>query len=131
MPNPRFAGSYDVNGADADFVVGDELVELKTTKTLDGRALREALTQLVGYCLLDYADALEIRTVGVYFPRHQLLRSWPLWAIVSPPEFVFDGSSMPSSSEFIERLSDLRAAMREAAARPSPGRFPVVRRHRR
>ncbi len=116
LPNPTFAGSVDVK-ADADIIVGDELIELKTVKTLDGMALRAALNQLVGYCLLDYEDALAIRTVGVYFARHQLLRSWPLTSLVFPPDAVFGAAETPAEEHLLRRLGELRGSMRATTRR--------------
>lgn len=50
----------------SDFIVGDCLFELKTTRTLDGGAVRDALIQLVGHCLFDPDDDVStVRRVGV------------------------------------------------------------------
>jgi hypothetical protein len=67
-PNPVFSGSSAIGGADADFIVATTIFELKTTKTLDVAAVRNALLQLLGYSLLDYDDEYEIRRVGIYSP---------------------------------------------------------------
>ncbi len=51
--NPIFAGSHDVNGADADLIVDGCLIDIKTT--IDPTRLdREWVYQLLGYVLLDY-----------------------------------------------------------------------------
>lgn len=60
-PNPVFAGSHAIGGADADFIIEGTIFELKTTRSFDAPAIRKALLQLVGYCLLDYDDQYEIR----------------------------------------------------------------------
>ena len=71
-PNPFFAGSAGIGGADADFVIGDTLFELKTSRKFDATAVRQGLLQLVGYCLLDYDDTYRMRNVGLYFSRFGL-----------------------------------------------------------
>jgi hypothetical protein len=42
----------------------------------------------VGYCLLDLNDRYGIRSVAVYFVRHEWMCSWPLWRLVFPPADV-------------------------------------------
>lgn len=114
VANPTFAGSLAVGGADADLVVDDTLLELKTTKTLDGATLRSALLQLLGYALLDYDDHLGIRQVGVYFARQEYVRVWPLWQLIFPPADVIAWAAAgaePSASDPAERLVRLRAVM--------------------
>ena len=75
VPGPCFVGSADVNGADADFIVDDLLLEIKTHRNpVD--YLREALRQLLGYMLLDYDDEYRVRQVGLYYTRHAHLIRW-------------------------------------------------------
>lgn len=74
--NPTFAGSLDVGGADADFVVGGCLVDIKTT--VNSRVETEWLRQLLGYALLDYDDEHAIRSVGLYLARQ---RAWLRWGV--------------------------------------------------
>jgi len=62
VPGPCFAGSADVNGADADFIVDDLLLEIKTHRN-PTNYLRESLRQLLGYMLLDYDDEFRIHQV--------------------------------------------------------------------
>ncbi|MFN8075131.1 MAG: hypothetical protein U0Q15_06875 [Kineosporiaceae bacterium] len=74
---PTFAGSDDVSGADADWIAGDLLVDVKATAkpdTLD----RTMILQLVGYLLLDYDDEYRIGRVGWYQARAGRLISWPV-----------------------------------------------------
>lgn len=114
LANPTFVGSLDVGGADADMLIGDVLVELKTTKALDGAALRSALLQLVGYCLLDYDDTCGIRQVGVYFARQELVRTWPVWMLVFPPAEVVawaNAGTGPDDDTVDGRLTLLRSTM--------------------
>lgn len=116
--NPTFAGSRVVGGADADFVVGPIIYEVKTTKRPGATALREALQQLLGYVLLDYDDRYQIRGVGVYFPRQEWAGERPIWQIMVPPADVIRHAlrgSEPSEAETVARLTKLRGLMRRVA----------------
>lgn len=111
-PNPVFAGSSGIGGADADFVIATTIFELKTTKVLDVAAVRNALLQLIGYSLLDYDDEYGIRRVGVYFARHGWVKAWPLWELIFPPADVIQRSQVgtePTEKEVTVRLDKLRA----------------------
>ena len=77
-PNPDFAGSALVGGADADWIVGDALIDSKAYDKLTVPTLRGFLRQLLGYVMLDLEDALGIRSVGVWFPRQRLTKTWRL-----------------------------------------------------
>ena len=115
--NPNFAGSVDIGGADADFIIGDTIFELKTTKSFTAAAIREALLQLLGYVLLDYDDDHEIRRVGVYFARQEWVAAWPLWLLMFPPAEVARLSAAglePSDRDVTDRLAKLRTLMNRA-----------------
>lgn len=73
--NPDFGEvSPLVGGADADLVVGDMLVDIKTTKSAE--VTGETLDQLFGYFLLARRAGLpEIRRIGVYLSRYGHLRT--------------------------------------------------------
>jgi hypothetical protein len=71
VPGPCFAGSADVGGADADLIVGDFLLEIKTNGRPANTAT-QSLRQLLGYLLLAYG----IRSVGIYYTRHGQLIQW-------------------------------------------------------
>ncbi len=98
--NPTFEGSSDVDGADADLIVNNLLVELKTT-TRPTEKTSEALYQLLGYALLDYVDEYQINAVGLYMVRQGLLLQWNLETILS---------GTPSN------LNELRSQFQEVAA---------------
>ena len=118
-PNPTFAGSSAIGGADADFIVATTIFELKTTKTLNAAAVRSALLQLLGYSLLDYDDAYEIRRVGIYFARHAWLKAWPIWELVFPPADVIRHShagTEPTEKAITSRLDKLRGLMQHVVA---------------
>jgi hypothetical protein len=72
---PVFAGSADVGGADADFIVGGLLIDCKAT-TRPHTIHRSAVQQLAGYLLLDYDDAYGIDRVGLYLSRQGALITW-------------------------------------------------------
>ena len=79
--NPNFAGSADIDGADADLIVDGCLWEIKTTKMQRGQG--KWLHQLLGYALLDYEDEYGIDRVGVLLPRHNTQVSWPIRDLIA------------------------------------------------
>lgn len=81
-PNPTFQGSPLVGGADADWMIGDTLIECKTTESIANYRIRDFVLQLLGYALLDFDDALGIRSVGVWMPRRPAFQSWTLDEII-------------------------------------------------
>jgi hypothetical protein len=74
--NPTFGeGSKLVGGADADMVVDDTIIEIKTVK--DFKLDRRYYNQLIGYYLLSriggidgYDKKLKINNLGIYFSRY-------------------------------------------------------------
>lgn len=94
--NPTFGkASGMVGGADADFIAGDMLVDIKTTK--NGQFTRGHFNQLVGYCVLDYLgkkrgmhdvpDTASLGRAGIYFSRHGVLRVVDVDQIYNAPGF--------------------------------------------
>lgn len=77
-PNPTFMGSHAVGGADADLVIGDLLIEVKTREQITKPWIRDTLFQLLGYALLDVDDAHGIRRVGILLPRQPHVAIWTL-----------------------------------------------------
>lgn len=74
---PVFAGSDDVGGADADWIAGGLLADVKAVtapQTLD----RKLVHQLAGYLLLDYENEHGFAEVGWYQARAGVLISWPV-----------------------------------------------------
>ncbi|GLJ62225.1 hypothetical protein GCM10017576_23550 [Microbacterium barkeri] len=84
-PNPVFAGSAMVGGADADWMIGDTLIDCKATERLTNPWIRDTLFQLLGYTLLDFEDALRIRWLGIWLPRRRAFQSWSLGEILERP----------------------------------------------
>lgn len=76
VPNPLFARSDDLRGADGDLIVDGLLIEVKTVKT--ARIGRAFAWQLLGYLLADTDDHYAIRAVGWYYARHGLLWRYPV-----------------------------------------------------
>ncbi|MFP1629839.1 hypothetical protein ACLB9X_32890 [Streptomyces sp. 5K101] len=96
---PVFAGSADLGGADADFIVGGLLIDCKAT-TRPHTIHRSAVQQLTGYLLLDYDDAYGLDRVGLYLSRQGALITWTV------PEFLNAlGARVP--------LPQLRTLLRE------------------
>ncbi len=77
-PNPGFAGSELVGGADADWVIGESLIDCKVYGALTVPKLRDFVRQLLGYVMLDSDDSLGIRQVGIWLPRQRMTPSWSL-----------------------------------------------------
>jgi len=73
--NPTFgAGSRIVGGADADILLDDAIIEIKTTK--DFQVRRESYNQLIGYYLLSRIGGIDgvkhnhrTRKLAIYFSR--------------------------------------------------------------
>lgn len=97
MLNPNFGeASMLVGGADADLVIDDTLIEIKTTKRLELQ--RSHFDQLMGYYTLHEIAGVgelrpkpEIKKVAVYFSRHAYLHILDLHEIIDKhtfPDFV-------------------------------------------
>jgi hypothetical protein len=106
--DPTFDGSADVGGADADLILDDCLIEIKTT--LNPSWTRLWLDQLLGYVLLDYPDRYRIRSIGIYLARQRILVRWPLDQVITA-----------SSGGRPLRLDELRSKLREVL-RPEASR---------
>lgn len=83
--NPNFGeGSKLVKGADADLIIDNTLIDIKSSKEFSIK--REDLSQLIGYYLLSHIGKinnehiLEIDCIGIYFARYGYLWKYPLSA---------------------------------------------------
>ncbi len=74
--NPTFSGSVHIGGADADLILGNRLLEVKTTVT--PAITKTMLYQLIGYVLLDYEDEYRLKQVGIYMARQATTLKWNL-----------------------------------------------------
>jgi hypothetical protein len=72
---PTFAGSPDVDGADADMIVDDLLIEIKSTVT-PSRLGKRDFYQALGYVILDYDNEYRIGRLGFYLTRFGRLVTW-------------------------------------------------------
>ncbi|RSM85316.1 ATP-dependent helicase [Streptomyces sp. WAC 01325] len=110
---PVFAGSADLGGADADFIVDGLLIDCKAT--IRPHSLnRAAVQQLTGYLLLDYDDTYSIDRVGLYLSRHGSLITWTV------PQFLNDLGARAPLPQLRRQLRDhLRQS--KQAKRPAHG----------
>lgn len=92
--NPRFGeGSTFIGGADADLLLDDTLIDVKTTASLRIRV--EDWRQLIGYAALNEhfpigggSDPMPLRRIGFYFSRFGYLASWPIAELVDMNRFA-------------------------------------------
>lgn len=101
--NPVFGdASILVGGADADLIVDDVLIDIKTTKNLSFR--QDHYNQLIGYYVLSKlgmvngTEEVAISRLGIYFSRHGLLHTVPVEDIENNPNF-------PKFVETFEKLA--------------------------
>lgn len=91
--NPTFGeASRLVGGADADLVIDDAIVDIKTTKNL--RLARDHFNQLIGYFVLHEIAGVgglipkpKIMRVGIYFSRHAFLYMFDLQDVIHSETF--------------------------------------------
>ncbi len=90
--NPTFGeASRSVAGADADLIVGDMLVDIKTTK--NNTIKTEYLNQLLGYFLLARKQGAVdptlpiIHRIGIYYSRYGHLHSVEASSWTNHPAF--------------------------------------------
>lgn len=87
--NPSFnKASKLVEGADADLVIGNKLIDIKTTK--NPSLTTEMWNQLVGYYILGIIDGvgvekydiLDIEEIGIYFSRSGVLEMYNVEEVI-------------------------------------------------
>jgi hypothetical protein len=97
LVNPTFGfASKLVGGADADLVIDDTIIDIKTTKKLILE--RSAFDQILGYYILHQVSGIGelnpkpiITKVAIYFSRFSYLYVIPLSEVIDPstfPEFI-------------------------------------------
>lgn len=91
--NPSFNYSVLVGGADADFVIDDMLIDIKTTKNLELR--RSDFNQLIGYYALYKIGGIngmpqnyDIKHLGIYFSRYGYLYLIDIQRIIAEIKFI-------------------------------------------
>lgn len=91
--NPTFfLASLRIGGADADLVIDDLLIDLKTTQKFEFK--QENFNQLMGYYTLSRIEApdgapegYEIKRLGIFFSRHANLFVFNVASVVNPATF--------------------------------------------
>jgi len=101
--NPTFnEGSKLVRGADADIVIDNQIIDIKTTKKLE--ITRKMFNQIIGYYVLgkiggigeEKIDISNISEIGFYFSRYGMKYMYKV-------EEIIDFNSLP---DFIDRFED-------------------------
>lgn len=102
--NPTFnEGSILVGGADADIVIDNQLIDIKTTKKLE--ITREMFNQIIGYYVLgkiggigreEKIEVSNINEIGFYFSRYGIKCMYKV-------EEIIDFNSLPN---FIDKFKD-------------------------
>ena len=101
--NPTFSeGSVLVSGADADIIIDNQMIDIKTTKKLE--ISREMFNQIIGYYVLgkiggmgeEKIDASNINEIGFYFSRYGIKYMYKVEEIIN-----FD--TLPN---FIDKFKD-------------------------
>ena len=125
--NPRFALSAALDGADADLIHGDTLLDWKSN-TPANIVGRPELWQLIGYALADTEDRYGIRRVEIGALRWGSTVSWPLLQLLAdlsadPPGELADlrTSFAFTVAEAHKALSDSRPRFRGLNVPPRPG----------
>ena len=88
--NPSFReASKLVGGADADLIIGDTLIDIKTTMN-PKQQFSDAWLQIVGYYILNVInnDEYKIKNIGIYFSRHGMLKIFPVDILGDVESFI-------------------------------------------
>lgn len=101
------------SGADCDLLIGDTLIEIKTTKFSEMK--QEYYQQLLGYYLLnlDSSRSYPIQRIGVYFSRHGYLWTTDIKDVASDALFL---QFLPQWNELVQRYHGKRT--REESIQP-------------
>lgn len=91
--NPTFGtGSMLVRGADADLMIDDAIIDVKTTKKWSVR--RRMFNQLLGYYTLLQIDKIEhvdpkpkMQRLCIYFSRHGVVHSYQIQDLIGKGDF--------------------------------------------
>lgn len=80
--NPSFSQSNKIGGADADIIMDDILIDIKTITV--AKITKEMIAQLIGYYILAKKDNLKINKIGIYFSRYEKLQIYNISEIITP-----------------------------------------------
>lgn len=103
--NPTFGkGSLLVGGADADLIIDNTLIDIKSSKNL--KLKRRDLNQIIGYHLLSIIGGIngkktpKIKQIGIYFARYGHIWQMPLSDYYNPKDFE------KFADEFVKLIKD-------------------------
>ena len=115
--NPHFTGSADVNGADADLIADNCLIDFKTTikPAIQGKWLH----QLLSYALLDYQDDYRISKVGILLPRQARLITWNINALMDVMSDHRHTNAAEQRNDFENAVKPVRRRF-QSQNRPAP-----------
>jgi hypothetical protein len=118
--NPTFGkASQLVGGADADFVIDNLLVDIKTTKKLEFKI--EHFNELVGYYILYKIDGMpdvpvepKIKKLGIYYSRYAELYTFPVAMIIEENKFApFKEWFKEKATQLSKELKGLRESLNQ------------------
>ncbi|WP_226364794.1 hypothetical protein [Pseudonocardia sp. ICBG162] len=105
--------------AEADLLIGDTLIEVKTVLRTDQPArIARWLWQLLGYVWLDTADRWQIRRAALYLARHGVTVAWPIPELEA--RMVGDPGRVEGARHAFRRLAHQSAIAEGAALLPPP-----------
>jgi hypothetical protein len=114
--NPTFSLGAAIGGADADLILDRCLIEIKATVNPGVEML--GARQLLGYMLLDTADAFHIEALGLLRARQAVMVRWPLEPFLDEAA----GARLPPldviRAEFAEAVSARRDLRVDATSQP-------------
>lgn len=113
MLNPNFGrASGIVGGADADLIIADQLIDLKTTK--DQSVGADEIDQLSGYFILARQARLTnrrfplINRLALYYSRHAYLWTWDVTRLHKDNSFLAMEASLVQRAASVERRFGFR-----------------------
>ena len=124
--NPTFnEGSYLVGGADADIVIDNKLIDIKTTKELT--ITRDMFNQVMGYYLLgriggignEQVDGSTIDKIGFYFSRYGILHLYDV-------NEIFDLKTLPKIMNKLDIMAKERFESLSLATSPEVKKLDSV-----
>ncbi|WP_224404205.1 hypothetical protein [Pseudonocardia sp. ICBG1034] len=105
--------------AEADLLVGDTLIEVKTVLRADQPArIARWLWQLLGYVWLDTSDRWQIRRAALYLARHGITVAWPVTELEA--RMVGDPDRVEEARHAFRRLAQQTALAEGATLLPPP-----------
>jgi len=112
--NPEFGEASElIGGADADLVIDNLLIDIKTTTNLEFK--RDHFNELIGYYTLykiggisDASAVLKIENLGIYYSRYGELYTFPVTSVIPVNKFLpFIGWFKQRATQFSKSRIDL------------------------